>query len=75
VRVQVVSEAPDGTRTVVSHANKATKGRLARVLATTVAEPSDVTGLVRLLRRAGLRVERDRTALTVVVDRATASAP
>jgi uncharacterized protein len=70
VRVQVVSEAPDGTRTVVSHANKATKGRLARVLATTAAEPSDVTGLVRLLRRAGLRVERDRTTLTVVVDRA-----
>jgi hypothetical protein len=29
---------------------------------------------VRLLRRAGLRVERDRTALTVVVDRVTASA-
>jgi cytoplasmic iron level regulating protein YaaA (DUF328/UPF0246 family) len=71
VCVQVVSEAPDGTRTVVSHTNKATKGRLARVLATTSAEPSDVAGLVRLLRRAGLRVERDRTALTVVVGRPT----
>jgi uncharacterized protein len=70
VTVQVVSERADGSRAVVSHANKATKGRLARVLATTSAEPSDVTGLVRLLRRAGLRVVRDRTALTVVVDRA-----
>jgi uncharacterized protein len=68
VTVQVLSERPDGTRAVVSHFNKAHKGRLARLLATTAAEPEDVVGLRRLLRRAGLHVEHDGgTALTLVV--------
>ena len=68
VTVQVLSERPDGTRAVVSHFNKAHKGRLARLLATTTAEPEDVVGLRRLLRRAGLHVEHDGgTALTLVV--------
>ena len=66
--VQVVSRRPDGGRAVVSHANKATKGRLARLLATTTAEPADPARLVQLLRRSGFRVERDGAALTVVVD-------
>jgi uncharacterized protein len=68
VTVQVLSERPDGTRAVVSHFNKAHKGRLARLLATSTAEPADVVGLRRLLRRAGLHVEHDGgTALTLVV--------
>jgi len=68
VTVQVLSERPDGTRAVVSHFNKAHKGRLARLLATTTAEPDDVGALRRLLRRAGLHVEHDGgTALTLVV--------
>jgi cytoplasmic iron level regulating protein YaaA (DUF328/UPF0246 family) len=68
VTVQVLSERPDGTRAVVSHFNKAHKGRLARLLAGTTAEPSDVVGLRRLLRRAGLHVEHDGgTSLTLVV--------
>ncbi|MGY2065826.1 peroxide stress protein YaaA [Blastococcus sp. SYSU DS0619] len=68
VTVAVLSERPDGTRAVVSHFNKAHKGRLARLLATTTAEPQDVAGLRRLLRRAGLHVEHDGgTALTLVV--------
>ncbi|MGY2127940.1 peroxide stress protein YaaA [Blastococcus sp. SYSU DS0617] len=68
VTVQVLSERPDGTRAVVSHFNKAHKGRLARLLAGTPAEPTDVVGLRRLLRRAGLHVEHDGgTALTLVV--------
>ena len=68
VTVQVLSERPDGSRAVVSHFNKAHKGRLARLLATTTAEPDDVVGLRRLLRRAGLHVEHDGgTALTLVV--------
>ena len=68
VTVQVLSERPDGTRSVVSHFNKSHKGRLARLLATTTAEPDDVVGLRRLLRRAGLHVEHDGgTALTLVV--------
>lgn len=68
VTVQVLSERPDGTRSVVSHFNKAHKGRLARLLAGTPAEPPDVVGLRRLLRRAGLHVEHDGgTGLTLVV--------
>jgi cytoplasmic iron level regulating protein YaaA (DUF328/UPF0246 family) len=68
VTVQVLSERPDGTRTVVSHSNKAHKGRLARLLATTTAEPDGVVRLRGLLRRAGLQVEHDGgTVLTLVV--------
>ncbi|MCZ2827500.1 peroxide stress protein YaaA [Modestobacter sp. VKM Ac-2986] len=68
VTVQVLSERPDGTRAVVSHFNKAHKGRLARLLATTTGEPDSVVRLRALLRRAGLHVEHDRgTELTLVV--------
>jgi cytoplasmic iron level regulating protein YaaA (DUF328/UPF0246 family) len=68
VTVDVLSERPDGSRGVVSHFNKAHKGRLARRLATTTAEPGDVGALRGLLRRAGLHVEhRGGTALTLVV--------
>ena len=68
VTVDVLSERPDGSRSVVSHFNKAHKGRVARLLATTTAEPGDVVRVRALLRRAGLHVEHDGgTALTLVV--------
>jgi len=67
VDVDVVAEHPDGRRTVVSHFNKAHKGRLARVLAAGRAEPGDAAAVATIARRAGLRVERAGTALTVVV--------
>jgi cytoplasmic iron level regulating protein YaaA (DUF328/UPF0246 family) len=68
VTVEVLSERPDGSRSVVSHFNKAHKGRLARLLALTTGEPSDVVRLRSLLRRAGLHVEHDGgTRLTLVV--------
>jgi uncharacterized protein len=68
VTVDVLSERPDGSRAVVSHFNKAHKGRVARLLASTTAEPDDPLRLRRLLRRAGLHVEHDGgTALTLVV--------
>ncbi|TFV67847.1 UNVERIFIED_ORG: peroxide stress protein YaaA [Bacillus sp. AZ43] len=68
VTLDVLSERPDGSRSVVSHFNKAHKGRVARLLATTTAEPADVVRLRSLLRRAGLHVEhRGGTALTLVV--------
>jgi uncharacterized protein len=68
VTVDVVSERPDGSRSVVSHFNKAHKGRVARLLALTTAEPPDAVRLRSLLRRAGLHVEHDGgTALTLVV--------
>lgn len=67
VRVDVVAEQPDGGRTVVSHFNKAHKGRLARVLAAGRSEPDDAAGVARVARRAGMRVERAGNRLTIVV--------
>ena len=68
VTLEVLSERPDGSRSVVSHFNKAHKGRVARLLALTSAEPTDVVRLRSLLRRAGLHVEHDGgSALTLVV--------
>jgi uncharacterized protein len=68
VTLEVLSERPDGSRAVVSHFNKAHKGRVARLLATTTGEPTDVVRLRGLLRRAGLHVEHDGgAALTLVV--------
>lgn len=66
VRVDVLAEHPDGRRTVVSHFNKAHKGRLARVLATTRAEPGDGAAVATVVRRAGMRVERTGNDLVVV---------
>jgi cytoplasmic iron level regulating protein YaaA (DUF328/UPF0246 family) len=76
VTVDVLSERPDGSRSVVSHFNKAHKGRVARLLATTTAEPPDVTRLAGLLRRAGLHVEHSAgTALTLVVPAPSPAGP
>jgi hypothetical protein len=52
---------------VVSHFNKAHKGKLARVLAGSRSEPSDAAGVAAIARRAGLRVERRGNDVTVVV--------
>jgi cytoplasmic iron level regulating protein YaaA (DUF328/UPF0246 family) len=65
--VDVLAEHADGRRTVVSHFNKAHKGRLARILATSRADPTDAAGVAAVTRRAGLRVERRGAALTVVI--------
>ncbi len=67
VDVDVVAEHGNGRRTVVSHFNKAHKGRLARVLATARSEPNDAAAVAAVARRAGLRVERRDAHLTVVV--------
>jgi uncharacterized protein len=68
VTLEVLRERPDGSRSAVSHFNKAHKGRVARLLALTTGEPTDVVRLRSLLRRAGLHVEHDGgTALTLVV--------
>ena len=67
VRVDVVAEHADGRRTVVSHFNKAHKGRLARALATTRSEPDDAAAVAGVARRAGMRVERRGDELQVLV--------
>ncbi len=67
VRVDVLAERPDGTRSVVTHFNKAHKGRLARALATTRSEPADAAAVAAVARRSGMVVERDGNRLTIVV--------
>ena len=73
VRVDVLAERPDGRRSVVTHFNKAHKGRLARALAASRAEPDDATAVAAVARRAGMRVERDGDELTIVVPAADAA--
>jgi len=68
VEVTVLAERADGRRTVVSHDNKVHKGRLARVLASTRAEPSDAAGVAAIVRRTGMRVHRPSpTTLEIIV--------
>jgi len=67
VTVDVLAERADGSRSVVSHFNKAHKGRLARALATTKSEPDDAAQVAAVARRAGMRVERQGNDLTVVI--------
>jgi cytoplasmic iron level regulating protein YaaA (DUF328/UPF0246 family) len=71
VTVRVLHES-GGRRTVVSHFNKATKGRLVRSLLVDGANPGSVRGLVATLGRLGWQVElgtpsRTGTPIDVVV--------
>ncbi len=54
--IRVVHEQGD-TRTVASHFNKATKGRLLRALAESDAVPESIDELVDAIRAVGFRVE------------------
>ncbi|TRW82473.1 peroxide stress protein YaaA [Mycolicibacterium sp. 018/SC-01/001] len=67
VTVDVVAERDDGHRSVVSHFNKAHKGRLARALVASRSDPADAAAVAGVARRAGMRVERSGDHLTVVV--------
>jgi Uncharacterized protein conserved in bacteria len=58
VTVRVVTERADGARVVVSHHNKATKGRLARALVSAARTPRNIAGVLRVARAAGLTAER-----------------
>lgn len=68
VRVDVITEHPDGRRTKVTHFNKAHKGRLARALATATPEPDDAAAVAAAAGRAGMRVEQDGNQLIVVAE-------
>ena len=52
-------------RTAVSHFNKATKGELARLLATVTPEPRTAQQVLSVLRAAGWRAELDGSRLDV----------
>jgi cytoplasmic iron level regulating protein YaaA (DUF328/UPF0246 family) len=57
----------NGTRKVVSHFNKATKGHIVRGLMQTQANPTSISELVDVLGDLGWTVERDGGRLDVVV--------
>ncbi|KMJ49863.1 peroxide stress protein YaaA [Rhodococcoides fascians] len=57
ITATVLTEKPDGSRSVVSHFNKHHKGLLARALTLTTAEPKDVKAVARVALKAGLRAE------------------
>jgi cytoplasmic iron level regulating protein YaaA (DUF328/UPF0246 family) len=69
ITVRVMSRRPDGSLAIVSHFNKATKGRLARIVAASRGEPSTLRDVIRLARRAGMRLEQvGPAALEIVTD-------
>lgn len=67
IEVRVLSENCLGQRKVVSHHNKAHKGKLARVLAQATREPSDIDGVRAIATEAGMRVERETDRRLCVV--------
>ena len=68
ITVRVESVQPDGTRKVVSHFNKHYKGELARVLALSEQDPTNINEVAAIARAASMTVEiTSPTALTLVV--------
>ncbi|MCW2972196.1 MAG: hypothetical protein JWN72_469 [Thermoleophilia bacterium] len=57
ITVRVLTERSDGTRTVVSHSNKATKGLLARLLVQQPAPCHTLDDVAAVARDAGFTVE------------------
>ena len=57
VVARVLQERPDGSRAVVSHHNKATKGRLVRALASQGKTPRTVEDLAALIESLGVTTE------------------
>ena len=57
----------DGRRSVVSHVNKATKGRLVRSLLVSGASPRTAGQLTAVLRDLGWRIEQEQDRLDVIV--------
>lgn len=54
---RVLHERPDGSRGVVSHFNKATKGRLVRALVSQSSAPASVPALAELIESRGFTAE------------------
>lgn len=69
ITATVLTEKPDGSRSVVSHFNKHHKGVLARALTLTTAEPKNVRAVARVASRAGLSVEVASATELIVLTR------
>ncbi|GAB10910.1 hypothetical protein GOARA_063_01090 [Gordonia araii NBRC 100433] len=69
VTVTVMTEKPDGSRSVVSHFNKHHKGLVAHELVRTRRKVADVNAVAGVLADAGQRVEiADSTTVVVLTD-------
>ncbi len=69
VTVTVMTEKPDGSRSVVSHFNKHYKGLVAHELVRTRRTVADINTVAAVLADAGQRVEiADATTIVVVTD-------
>lgn len=67
VTVRVLTERADGSRAVVSHFNKATKGHVARLLVQSRRDCGDATEVASVLAAGGLEVEQgDELQLDVI---------
>lgn len=67
IGVRVLSEDSTAQRKVVSHHNKAHKGKLARALVQSVGEPSGIDDVHAIAEDAGMRVEREASHRLCVV--------
>ncbi|MER5388409.1 peroxide stress protein YaaA [Saccharopolyspora sp. NPDC002686] len=67
VEVRVLSEDATGKRKVVSHHNKAHKGKLARALAQSSDEPESIEDVLAVASDAGLQAEREADRKLCVV--------
>lgn len=67
ITVKVWQEGPSGQRTAVSHFNKATKGNLARFLATRPEQPRTGAEVVELLASGSWEVELSGSRLDVMM--------
>ena len=68
VTVKVWQESPSGQRTAVSHHNKASKGALARELATVNEQPKNAAELLDLVSAAGWRAELTESGKSTQLD-------
>ena len=71
---RMLLQRPDGSRTVVSHHNKSTKGHLVRALVSQTSTPRTVEALAALIEKVGFTAELSRRrddkpwSLDIVVD-------
>ena len=65
--LDVVLEAPDGTRTSMNHFNKKSKGELIHAVLNAKAAPKALADLKRIAKKAGFGLDQNGSELTLIV--------
>lgn len=68
--LEVVLEAPDGTRSSMNHFNKKSKGELVHAVLTTKQAPSTLADLRKIAKKVGFGLELSEETLTLIVEHA-----